>query len=567
MHFLIIGGSDAGIAAGLRAHELDPECEITLVLADEYPNYSICGLPFFLSGETPDWRSLAHRTEFPGIRILPNHTAEKIDPVRKAVNVQTKEGRQLELLYDKLLIGTGARPVQPPIEGFGLPGVFPLHTMEDSFVVHRFLEERQPKSAVIVGAGYIGLEMADALTHRGIQVTIASRTEAILATVDTAFGKMVEAELQKHGVEVWNGVQINSIRKNDQSLDVTGTKGFSSNADLVLVAVGVRPNSELGGSAGVSTGAKGALSVNRKMETNVADIYAAGDCVETWHRLLNRYTYMPLGTTAHKQGRVSAENVLGGHREFAGSLGTQVVQLFDVIAARTGLRDDEASSAGFDPLTTQTTVWDHKAYYPGAHELHMRITGDQGTGRLLGAQLLGHKGSEVSKRADIFAAALFHGMSVEGLSDLDLSYTPPLSSPWEIPYRWQLRRGLGLSPCRRLAKDQLSTILVSHAFHFLCKWMEVTFQERIGPSDGHEPTARADFQSQFFPESLALLQPFEELLQNTHHNRVHTDAFFFGPCLKRQSRLGANMEELRIGERQARLAGLRDFHVILIDMC
>ncbi len=172
------------------------------MLADDYPNYSICGLPFFLSGETPDWRSLAHRTEFPGIRLMPNHTAERIDPIRKSVTVRSGSGTQLELHYDKLLIGTGARPVQPMIDGFQLPGVFPLHTMEDSFAVHRFLEERQPKSAVIVGAGYIGLEMVDAFAHRGIHVTLASRTEAILATVDTPFGKLVEVEMQKHGVDV-----------------------------------------------------------------------------------------------------------------------------------------------------------------------------------------------------------------------------------------------------------------------------------------------------------------------------------------------------------------------------
>jgi len=431
MHFLIIGGSDAGIAAGIRAHELDPTCEITLVLADEYPNYSICGLPFFLSGETPDWHSLAHRTEFPGIRLMPNHAAESIDPIGKSVVVRNGSGVQLELRYDKLLIGTGARPVRPNIEGFYLPGVFPLHTMEDSFAVHRFMEEQQPKSAIIVGAGYIGLEMADALTHRGIRVTIASRTETVLATVDPVYGRLVEAELQRHGVEVWNQVEVTSIQSLDSQLSVLGTQNFSRTADLVLVAVGVQPNSDLGATAGILTGTKGALRVNRRMETNLADVYAAGDCVETWHRLLNRYAYLPLGTTAHKQGRTAAENAIGNNREFAGSLGTQVVKLFDLVAARTGLRDHEARRAGFDSFTAQTTVWDHKAYYPGARELHLRITGDRTTGCLLGAQLLGHKNSEVSKRADIFASALYHNMRVEELNDLDLSYTPPLSSPWD----------------------------------------------------------------------------------------------------------------------------------------
>jgi NADPH-dependent 2,4-dienoyl-CoA reductase/sulfur reductase-like enzyme len=431
MRFLIIGGSDAGVAAGLRSHELDPSWEITLVLADEFPNYSICGLPFYLSGETPDWHSLAHCTEFPGINLLPNHRAVSIDAKAKTVQARSADGIQKELGYDKLLIGTGARPVRPSIDSLELPGVFPLHTMEDSFALHRFFEEHEPKSAVIVGAGYIGLEMADALTHRGIHVTLASRTESILATVDPSIGQRVEAEMRKHGVEVCNHVEVSAIRSSGEQLTVSGTSGFEATADLVLVAVGVRPNSELGVAAGIATGAKGALQVNRLMETNLPDVYAAGDCVETWHRLLNRNTYMPLGTTAHKQGRIAAENALGYTREFAGSLGTQVVKLFDLVAARTGSRHDQAQKAGFDPFTVETTVWDHKAYYPGAHELHLRVTGDRKTGKLLGAQLLGHKQSEVSKRVDVYATALFHRMDVEELNDLDLSYTPPLSSPWD----------------------------------------------------------------------------------------------------------------------------------------
>lgn len=448
MHFLIIGGSDAGISAGLRARELAPECDITIVLADAYPNYSICGLPFFLSGETPDWHSLAHRTEFPGIELLPNCTAEKVDPARKTVTVRRQDGSRDEMRYDKLLIGTGARPVHPPIEGFNTRGVFPLHTMEDSFAVHRYLEENQPKSAVIVGAGYIGLEMADALTHRGIHVSIASRTESVLATVDTAFGRRVEDELRQHGVEVLNRVEVRSIGRDGDRLVVSGTQDFFATADLVLVAVGVRPNSELGAAAGIETGVKGALRVNRRMETGIPDIYAAGDCVETWHRLLNRYAYLPLGTTSHKQGRIGAENAVGGDREFAGSLGTQVVKIFDLVAARTGLRDREARDAGFDPFTAETTAWDHKSYYPGAQGLHLRITGDAQAHRLLGAQLLGHKNSEVSKRVDIFAAALFHEMDIERFNDLDLSYTPPLSSPWDpvqmAAQNWShaLRQGL-----------------------------------------------------------------------------------------------------------------------------
>lgn len=199
----------------------------------------------------------------------------------------------------------------------------------------------------------------------------------------------------------------------------------------MLVGVGVQPVTDLAQSAGVTLGVRNAIRVSRAMETHVPDIYAAGDCVETWNHLLGRPTYLPLGTTAHKQGRIAGENAVGGRREFAGTLGTQVVKVFEVAAARTGLRDTEAVQAGFDPLTVESTGWDHKVYYPGAHELRIRVTGDRKTGRLLGAQMVGHWHGEVAKRIDVFATALFHGMCIDDLNALDLSYTPPLSSPWD----------------------------------------------------------------------------------------------------------------------------------------
>ena len=431
MRFLIIGGSDAGISAALRARELSPDVQIDVLLKDDFPNYSICGLPFYLSGETPDWHSLAHRTEFDGISIRRGHRATRIDPGAKTVAVQFDgQGHQV-LPYDKLLIGTGANPTEPHVEGWQLPGVFLLHTMKDSFAVHEYLENTKPRRAVIVGAGYIGLEMADALTHRGIEVTVASRTRTVLATVDAEFGEAVGQELQQHGVAVSTNVEAQHIVQVGDHLHISGSGGFEQDCEMVLIAVGVKPDAVLGTDAGLQTGEKGALLTNRKMESGVPDIYVAGDCAETWHRLLNRHTYLPLGTTAHKQGRTAGENAVGGQREFAGSLGTQVVKIFDRVIARTGLRQDEAEREGFQPFTVESTMNDHKAYYPGATPLRARVTGDLKTGRLLGAQLMGFWGAEVSKRIDVFATALFHGLAVDDISDLDLSYTPPLSSPWD----------------------------------------------------------------------------------------------------------------------------------------
>jgi NADPH-dependent 2,4-dienoyl-CoA reductase/sulfur reductase-like enzyme len=202
-------------------------------------------------------------------------------------------------------------------------------------------------------------------------------------------------------------------------------------SDLVLVATGVKPASDLAVSAGVLTGFENAVRVDSFMRTNVPDIYAAGDCAETWHRVPQQYRYLPLGTTSHKQGRIAGENAVGGSKRFAGSVATQVVKVFDLTVARTGLRDHEAKLAGFNPRTVETKTWDHKAYYPVARQITLRVTGDMDSGRLLGAQIIGSLSSEVAKRLDIFAIALFHRMSVEDLSELDLSYAPPLSTPWD----------------------------------------------------------------------------------------------------------------------------------------
>ena len=449
MHLIMIGGSDAGISAALRARELDPAADVTVVLEDAYPNFSICGIPYYLSGEVTHWRNLAHRSladlEAAGMRLRLDTTARRIDVAGRKLLVTAADGGEELLGYDKLVVGTGAVPVRPPISGLAGPGVLGpadgvhlLHSMGDTFAVMATLEQAAPASAVIVGAGYVGLEMADALTVRGLAVTQLEQLPEVLPTVDPELGALVHAELAGHGVQVLTGATVKAItraragqpgRLHVQATTAEGT-AVTRAADLVLVVTGVRPETSLAADAGATLGPRGAIAVDPQMRTNLPDVFAAGDCVITHHRLLG-VTYLPLGTTAHKQGRVAGENAAGGNRQFAGSLGTQVVKIFDQAAARTGLRDHEAQSAGYDPVTVESQADDHKAYYPGSHRITMRVTGDRATGQLLGLQLFGHRHAEIAKRIDIAATAIFNNMTVDALSDLDLSYTPPLGSPWE----------------------------------------------------------------------------------------------------------------------------------------
>ncbi len=446
MHLLMIGGSDAGISAALRARELDPGAEVSVVVADSFPNFSICGIPYYVSGEVTHWRNLAHRTtadlEATGMKLRLDTTARRIDVAGRKLLVTSAGGAEELVSYDKLVIGTGAVPSRPPIGGLDqlgpAEGVHLLHSMGDTFALIRTLEESASASAVIVGAGYIGLEMADALTTRGLRVIQMEQLPEVLPTVDPVLGTLVHAQLTGHGAEVLTRTTVRQItRARDGEAGRLRVEASAADgsvvtrlADLVLVVVGVRPDTALAAEAGAKLGIRGAIAVDPGMRTNLPDVFAAGDCVVTHHRLLGE-TYLPLGTTAHKQGRVAGENALGGHREFAGSLGTQVVKIFDQAAARTGLRDHEAAAAGFNPVTVGSEADDHKAYYPGSHRITMRVTGDRATGRLLGMQLFGHKNAEIAKRIDIAATAIFHGMIIDGLSDLDLSYTPPLGSPWE----------------------------------------------------------------------------------------------------------------------------------------
>lgn len=428
---LIIGGSDAGISAALRARELNATIKITMILADEFPNLSICGIPYAVSKEVTQWQNLAHRIvddlKAYDIDFYMNTWATAIDAEKHTVTALRGDD-QMTFTYDKLMVGTGAVPKELPIAGGGA-GIHVLHTMGDFFDIEAQLLQHQPKRAAIVGAGYVGIEMAEALTRRDVAVTLVQRGPEVLSTVETDLAVSVHDALTNNGVTVLTDETISEIQATEAGYQLIGSKTDDA-FDFVLVVVGVRPNSELLVNAGATVTEQNAVVVDDQMRTNLPDVYAAGDLVQTKHRLLGE-TYLPLGTTAHKQGRVAGANIVGRESHFAGIIGSQVLRAFDVIVARTGLLPNEATVAGFTPITTTAVVDDHKGYFPGAEKMTIRVTADKESHKILGAQLVGKYGSEVAKRADVFATAIYNDMTVEAFSDLDLTYSPVVGAPWD----------------------------------------------------------------------------------------------------------------------------------------
>lgn len=432
---LIIGGSDAGISAALRIKELDKEAGVTIISDNRFPNYSICGIPFYLGGEVKHYTDLAHRTadelKANGLELMLETRVTAIDAAAKKIIAVDKSGAKIVLGYDKLVLGIGGRSIKPDISGLDQPGVYFMRWIDDCLDFDAYLRKRAPKSAVVVGGGYIGLEMAEALIRRGAAVTLIEFADRVLTTVDPELSAVVKAGLEEKGVRIVTGKTVRAIAPASGRLSVSASPDFNVQADCVLVAVGAAPAADLAREAGVLTGQKGAIKVNARLETNLPDIYAGGDCAESLHNITGKPVYIALGTTAHKHGRIIGENICGLNSEYPGTLGTQSIKLFDMVIARTGLNEAEARAAGFDARTGDLEAWDHKAYYPPAYRTRIRLTADAKTRRILGCQIVGNINAEVSKRIDIVAAAIQKSATLDEFIQLDLSYTPPLSSPWD----------------------------------------------------------------------------------------------------------------------------------------
>jgi NADPH-dependent 2,4-dienoyl-CoA reductase/sulfur reductase-like enzyme len=430
---IVVGGVAAGMSAAAKAKRTDRDLEVVVYEKSSYISYAACGMPFFISGEIADHHELIVRTPQQmgkqGVEVHTRHEVTAVDPEAGTVTVRDLEGgRTFTQEYDRLVIATGARPVWPRLAGSALQGIFGLRSLESGLAVHSFVREQKPQKAVIVGGGYIGVEMAEAFARLGLAVTVIIRSSQVMrATVDDDVRELVQAELARHGVEIVQGSPT-TFEGRDR-VEAVATEAGRYPCDLVLLGLGAQPNVELAQAAGVALGSSDAIAVNDDMSTNLPGVYAAGDCCEALHRVTGQPAYIPLGSTANKQGRVAGENAAGGQAAFGGVVGSMVVRCFDLVVATTGLTAVQARALGYDVRETMIRASDMSHYFPGAADIHVKLVAEVGTDRLLGGQIAGRKG--VAKRADILATALYGRMTVADLRRLDLTYAPPFAPVWD----------------------------------------------------------------------------------------------------------------------------------------
>ena len=365
------------------------------------------------------------------IEVSLHHEATRIFPQRKAVLIKNvKTGEETEYSYDKLLIASGARPFVPPIKGLDRKGVFTLRPLEDGIAIKEYIGSNSPKNGLLIGAGYIGMEMAESFTEAGMKVTVVEKMPSIVGTMDDEITEIIEKELSKNGVMLLKSKAVVEFAGENSHLSrAVLDSGEMIDADVAVVGAGLRPNSEIAREAGVELERTGAIKVNHRMETNIPDIYAAGDCAEAYHLVLGRNVYIPLATTANKQGRVAGENIAGGNASFPGIVGTAIFKVFDLEVARTGITEKEAKVEGIDYVSNVIEHGSRAPYYPGVTPIRVKLLADKKTGRLLGAQMVGREG--VTKRIDVFATALTVKMNAQEMRNLDLGYAPPFSPPYD----------------------------------------------------------------------------------------------------------------------------------------
>ncbi len=427
---MVIGGDAGGMAGASQVRRMRPELEIVALERGLRTSYAACGIPFFVSGEIAELERLVARSpeEFrsrQNIDVRLRHEVVGIDLDRRDVEYRDLDaGRTDRLGFDQLLIGTGARPLRPPLPGIDGDNVFGVQTLDDAERLHDEARARGAQRVVVVGGGYIGLEMAEAFCHFGAEVVVLEAAPQAMRTLDADMADLVVGVMAEHGIAVRTGVEVLGFEP-----DGVVTAEGKEPADLVVLGMGVTPNSELAGAAGIALGVRNAIRVDDHQRTSAEGVYGAGDCCESFHRVTRQQVHVALGTVANRQARVAGVNLGGGDATFAGVLGSAVTRICTTEVARTGLTEAEASVAGFEYVVGKAKASTRAHYYPGAEPITVKLVAECGTGRLLGGQIVGGPGS--GKRIDTVATAIWNEMSVDEMIDLDLAYAPPFSPVWD----------------------------------------------------------------------------------------------------------------------------------------
>ena len=432
MKVVIVGGVAGGATAAARIRRLDEQAEIIVFERSGYISYANCGLPYYIGGIIEDPEELTLQTPVSfwqrfRVDMRVRHEVTAIHPERKTVSVTNLEtGEMWEESYDKLLLSPGAKPTQPRVPGIGLKKLFTLRTVEDTFRIKQYIEDNHPRSAVLAGGGFIGLELAENLRELGMDVTIVQRPKQLMNPFDPDMAAFIHGEMRRHGVRLALGYTVEGFAEKDGGVDVLLQGKAPLHADLVVLAIGVTPDTALAKDAGLELGIKGSILVNDRMETSVPDIYAVGDAVQVKHYVTGQDALISLAGPANKQGRIAADNICGGDSRYLGSQGSSVIKVFDMTAAATGINETNAKKAGFQVDKVILSPMSHAGYYPGGKVMTMKVVFEKQTYRLLGAQIVGYGG--VDKRIDVLATAIQAGMKATQLKDLDLAYAPPYSS-------------------------------------------------------------------------------------------------------------------------------------------
>ena len=432
MKVVIVGGVAGGATAAARIRRLDEQAEIVVFERSGFISYANCGLPYYIGGVIEDPEELTLQTPesfFSRFRVSMRvrHEVTAIHPDKKAVSVTDLEtGEVFEESYDKLILSPGAKPTQPRLPGVGLNKLFTLRTVEDTFRIKAYISENHPKSAVLAGGGFISLELAENLRELGMEVTIVQRPKQLMNPFDPDMAAFIHSEMRRHGVKLALGHTVEGFEEKDGGVDVLLKDEAPLHADMVVLAIGVSPDTQLAQDAGLELGVKGSIVVNDRMETSVPDIYAVGDAVQVKHFVTGQDVLLSLAGPANKQGRIAADNICGGDSHYTGSQGSSVIKVFDMTAATTGVNETNAKKAGLDVDTVILSPMSHAGYYPGGKVMTMKVVFEKETYRLLGAQIVGYEG--VDKRIDVLATAIRAGLKATELKDLDLAYAPPYSS-------------------------------------------------------------------------------------------------------------------------------------------